>query len=196
MLALIVLGTGIWVSCSGGDEDTAEAKPRATKAAKAEWRLEEHGFAGQDEMLWTDMDKSVRLDLLAGLSAEDRRSGAVDDLDDDDGLTARDVRISQLGASHGVVSPAQLDGTAIFTPTPGFEGEATVTYKVKLKGHPETAQGEATVTVELSPGGQAEREYANCAEARADDATPVHRGDPGYGEHLDREGDGIGCEWG
>ncbi|MFJ1618660.1 excalibur calcium-binding domain-containing protein [Streptomyces sp. NPDC088251] len=23
---------------------------------------------------------------------------------------------------------------------------------------------------------------------------PIHTGDPGYGRHLDRDGDGIGCE--
>ncbi len=40
-----------------------------------------------------------------------------------------------------------------------------------------------------------EREYyENCDAARAAGAAPVRRGDPGYGEHLDREGDGIGCE--
>lgn len=38
------------------------------------------------------------------------------------------------------------------------------------------------------------REYANCAEARAAGAAPVKRGDPGYGRHLDRDNDGIGCE--
>ncbi|WP_344382845.1 GmrSD restriction endonuclease domain-containing protein [Georgenia ruanii] len=36
--------------------------------------------------------------------------------------------------------------------------------------------------------------YANCAAARAAGAAPVHRGDPGYGKHLDRDGDGVGCE--
>ena len=36
--------------------------------------------------------------------------------------------------------------------------------------------------------------YANCAAARAAGAAPVHRGDPGYGSHLDRDGDGVGCE--
>ena len=36
--------------------------------------------------------------------------------------------------------------------------------------------------------------YANCAAARAAGAAPVRRGDPGYGPHLDRDGDGIGCE--
>lgn len=36
--------------------------------------------------------------------------------------------------------------------------------------------------------------YKNCTEARAAGAAPVRRGEPGYGPHLDRDGDGIGCE--
>lgn len=38
------------------------------------------------------------------------------------------------------------------------------------------------------------RAYRNCAEARAAGAAPVRRGEPGYGPHLDRDGDGVGCE--
>ncbi|WP_448659205.1 excalibur calcium-binding domain-containing protein [Sphingomonas sp. CJ99] len=36
--------------------------------------------------------------------------------------------------------------------------------------------------------------FANCAAARAAGAAPVRAGDPGYGRHLDRDGDGVGCE--
>lgn len=36
--------------------------------------------------------------------------------------------------------------------------------------------------------------YRNCTEARAAGAAPVRRGEPGYGPHLDRDNDGIGCE--
>ena len=36
--------------------------------------------------------------------------------------------------------------------------------------------------------------FANCADARAADAAPLHRGDPGYREELDRDHDGIACE--
>lgn len=36
--------------------------------------------------------------------------------------------------------------------------------------------------------------YRNCDAARAAGAAPVYRGQPGYGSHLDRDGDGIGCE--
>ncbi len=38
------------------------------------------------------------------------------------------------------------------------------------------------------------RPFANCAEARAAGAAPVRRGEPGYGPHLDRDNDGVGCE--
>lgn len=36
--------------------------------------------------------------------------------------------------------------------------------------------------------------FENCTAARDAGAAPVHRGDPGYGTHLDRDGDGVGCE--
>ena len=45
-----------------------------------------------------------------------------------------------------------------------------------------------------SGGGGGGVYYANCAAARAAGAAPVHRGDPGYGRHLDRDGDGVACE--
>ncbi|TFV88625.1 DUF1524 domain-containing protein [Blastococcus sp. CT_GayMR16] len=36
--------------------------------------------------------------------------------------------------------------------------------------------------------------FENCAAARAAGAAPVHRGQPGYGPHLDGNDDGVGCE--
>lgn len=36
--------------------------------------------------------------------------------------------------------------------------------------------------------------FRNCSEARAVGAAPVRRGDPEFGPHLDRDGDGVGCE--
>ena len=36
--------------------------------------------------------------------------------------------------------------------------------------------------------------YRNCSEARAAGAAPLYRGQPGYGSHLDRDGDGVACE--
>lgn len=36
--------------------------------------------------------------------------------------------------------------------------------------------------------------FQNCDAARAAGAAPVLRGEPGYGPHLDRDDDGVGCE--
>lgn len=36
--------------------------------------------------------------------------------------------------------------------------------------------------------------YPNCDAARRAGAAPVRRGQPGYGPHLDRDNDGVGCE--
>lgn len=47
---------------------------------------------------------------------------------------------------------------------------------------------------------EAEREqaanvyYENCDAVRAAGAAPITTGDPGYARHLDRDGDGVGCE--
>jgi hypothetical protein len=42
--------------------------------------------------------------------------------------------------------------------------------------------------------GQGNVWYENCDAARAAGAAPVHRGDPGYDSHLDRDQDGVGCD--
>ena len=55
---------------------------------------------------------------------------------------------------------------------------------------PATAVPAARVPRPQSSG----RAFANCAEARAAGAAPVRRGEPGYGPHLDRDNDGVGCE--
>lgn len=36
--------------------------------------------------------------------------------------------------------------------------------------------------------------YANCTAVRAAGVAPIRTGDPGYGSHLDRDGDGVACE--
>ncbi|MEV5041031.1 GmrSD restriction endonuclease domain-containing protein [Microbacterium sp. LMI1x-1-1.1] len=44
------------------------------------------------------------------------------------------------------------------------------------------------------PAPPADVYYKNCTAAREAGAAPVRRGDPGYAKHLDRDGDGVGCE--
>lgn len=44
------------------------------------------------------------------------------------------------------------------------------------------------------PSGNGSVYYPNCAAARGAGAAPIYRGQPGYGTHLDRDGDGKACE--
>ncbi|WP_416371148.1 excalibur calcium-binding domain-containing protein [Streptomyces sp. MB09-01] len=43
-------------------------------------------------------------------------------------------------------------------------------------------------------GGGGSVYYKNCTAVRAAGAAPIRRSDPGYGRHLDRDGDGVACE--
>ena len=45
-----------------------------------------------------------------------------------------------------------------------------------------------------TPGSSGSVHYDTCDAARAAGATPVRAGDPGYGAHLDGDGDGTACE--
>ncbi|MCC5611654.1 excalibur calcium-binding domain-containing protein [Nostoc sp. CHAB 5834] len=36
--------------------------------------------------------------------------------------------------------------------------------------------------------------YEGCNEVRAAGKAPLYRGNPGYGEHMDGDGDGVACE--
>ena len=46
----------------------------------------------------------------------------------------------------------------------------------------------------VRPARVANWSYRNCAEARRAGAAPLRRGQPGYGAHMDGDGDGVACE--
>ena len=58
---------------------------------------------------------------------------------------------------------------------------------------PSTAPTKTTAkAVPLVGGGSTY--YTNCTAVRDAGQAPIRRGDPGYAPHLDRDGDGVGCE--
>lgn len=52
--------------------------------------------------------------------------------------------------------------------------------------------GSITPVTALAPA--TARTFSNCSAARAAGAAPMHRGEPAYSPHLDRDGDGVACE--
>lgn len=59
---------------------------------------------------------------------------------------------------------------------------------------PEPEPTPVTTAPPAPPSGPASAPFDNCTAAREAGGAPVHRGGPGYGSHLDRDGDGVGCE--
>jgi hypothetical protein len=102
--------------------------------------------------------------------------------------------------------------------TAGVNGEKTITYTISLTDQVETRRTSSESITKLptdeitvigtyvapkyvapapapKPSTQSTAQYyKNCTAARAAGAAPVYAGQPGYGSHLDRDGDGVGCE--
>jgi hypothetical protein len=51
----------------------------------------------------------------------------------------------------------------------------------------------ATGSAGMSQTGSAGGAFANCDAAREAGRAPIFRGEPGYGPHLDPDGDGFAC---
>lgn len=124
------------------------------------------------------------LAALAKGSAEVERDGI-----DDYGRTLARVRVNGTE-----LSCAQLKkGHAVYRSEWDPYGSVTV------------ACGLQVVEQEVAPGRSVARRldrqpapthgvFRNCAAARAAGAAPLYRGQPGYGAHMDGDGDGIACE--
>lgn len=83
--------------------------------------------------------------------------------------------------------PLAEDTAQLPTATDQKVREPVRTSKPKSKPKPVRTQTPA-------PAPPAAVYYKNCTAARDAGAAPVYVGQPGYGKHLDRDGDGIGCE--
>lgn len=64
-----------------------------------------------------------------------------------------------------------------------------------------TEDGFTTVDIDETTNEKRETEetsvdiyYKNCSAVHSANASPISKGDPGYGKHLDRDGDGVACE--
>lgn len=96
-----------------------------------------------------------------------------------------------------VATPA-VDSTP-WRPTRNTIGPERPMSAVDLDGQQPSGSG-ATVAPRVRPVAVAAAStgaswsYRGCREARAAGATPLYRGQPGYGAHMDGDGDGIACE--
>jgi multisubunit Na+/H+ antiporter MnhB subunit len=110
------------------------------------------------------------------------------------------ARQISVKATYGLwVTPAEHDAmTRILTNCPDERATASAFTPVPVVVAPEpVVVAPAPVVVEPAPApapAPVSAYYKNCDAARAAGAAPVRVGDAGYAKHLDRDGDGVGCE--
>lgn len=97
------------------------------------------------------------------------------------------------GASVAYIDPAENRGAG------GWVGNALEKYPDGTRVKFIVAFGELDADAKRASDGSSgvsdkSKPFASCAEARAAGAAPLYRGDPGYSEKLDRDGDGVACE--
>ena len=107
-----------------------------------------------------------------------------------------------------VYSPSPVP-TVIYSPSPVPVTEAPAAPPVAAPSAPGAEQGSDTSEGDAGAGassgaGEAPAQpesdsgsvyYRNCKAARDAGAAPLYRGQPGYRPELDRDKDGIACEW-
>jgi hypothetical protein len=153
-----------------------------------------------------DADRRIALandpmNLLAVDASANRQKGDGDAatwLPHNKGYRCRYVaRLISVKAHYGLwVTPPERDAmTRVLTACPD-EPQVAATRAVTPAATPAatTATAAGTTATPAPTGPRAEAYYASCDAARAAGAAPVHAGDPGYGRHLDRDGDGSACE--
>ena len=70
----------------------------------------------------------------------------------------------------------------------------TTTRRTTSKPPTSTKAAASKTTAKKTTEKPASAYYKNCAAVRAAGKAPIHIGEPGYAKHLDRDGDGVGCE--
>ncbi|MEU0272359.1 excalibur calcium-binding domain-containing protein [Streptomyces sp. NPDC006307] len=91
-------------------------------------------------------------------------------------------------------TPAAAPASAAPTVTATKTVTATATVTREAAANDSSSNDDSGSGGSSNDSGGASVYYGNCSEARAAGAAPVHRGEPGYGRHLDRDNDGVGCD--
>ncbi len=169
-----------------GDAGAGRWSPQAL-AADLAWRY-------RSAPLWARVTADITaatlvLALIVGVSLALRQEGAPPPASADRAATRAAVvtTTTTLAPTTGTTGtpkhrPTTTTTTAPTTPTT----EAPTT--------PTTAPPSTTTTAPTTTTTESIH-FRNCSEARDAGALPLRAGDPGYGLHLDRDGDGEACEW-
>jgi hypothetical protein len=162
-----------------GDVEVLSTEVTEMEEARVEADAAVEATAAEQEALQITLDdRTVELDERE--AALDLRTTEVD------GRTADlDAREAALDTREGELDArsAELD-----------KRETAVEKSEQTSSSSSSGSSSSSSSSSGSSGTSTNVYYDNCSAARAAGAAPVYRGDPGYGTHLDRDRDGVGCE--
>ncbi|HEX6423822.1 MAG TPA: excalibur calcium-binding domain-containing protein [Acidimicrobiales bacterium] len=179
---------------AGAGHGEAGARPWSPRALAAEvaWRY-------RSAPLWARVTADITaatlvLALIVGTSLALRRDGAPPPAAADRAaaraalVTTTTTAPPSTTVTTGAPKERPTTTTSTTAPTTTTTTEApTTTSTTRTRPSATTTRPTTTTTEAVS--------FRNCSEARAAGALPLREGDPGYGPHLDRDGDGRACEW-
>ncbi|GGL33112.1 excalibur calcium-binding domain-containing protein [Nocardia jinanensis] len=99
-------------------------------------------------------------------------------------MNVRQLYVSAAAAGLTLLAAPAASAGPIGIPLPSLAGTGSSAADAVLG-----ATGSAQLTQTGSAGGA----FKNCDEARAAGRAPIFRGEPGFGPHLDPDGDGFAC---
>ncbi|WP_244277043.1 excalibur calcium-binding domain-containing protein [Geodermatophilus obscurus] len=173
---LLAFLLGIGVGGAGGQADPTTTPQYQSLRAELDTAQTEAGALG-DEV--AAAEEQVRAAAAAAQARIEEQTAAISQR-----ATALDQREQGLIARESALRAAEQAATSR-TSSGGSSSSSS--------GSASSGTGSAPL-VEREPQVSSSVSYANCSAARAAGAAPVRSGDPGYGRHLDRDGDGVGCE--
>jgi hypothetical protein len=180
-LAAVVAGAclfvGAGVGSAGGGNVTESTEYIALQSANDGLMDDETGVAAQGDKLAVRLadveEREAVLQEAADAAAEVAAAAAAQAAAE---KAAADAAAAQLAAEEKAAADQAAATQAAAEQAAAAQAAADAAAAAKPAAQPATAY------------------YENCTAARNAGAAPVRTGDAGYGRHLDRDGDGIGCE--
>ena len=221
MLTLVVL-TGLMLTGCGGKQEATEPAADTTALAVAAEAVTVPGVVGQTLDKATDQLEDLGFkveskDIVDGKTIVSRKNWQVMSQDPAGGAQATKGSTVKLGvkslekiaaekaaetiaAEKAAAEKAAADKAAADAAAAQLAAEQAAAQKVAAE-QAAAAQAAAQQAAQPAPAVQAPAVqapasvyYPNCTAARAAGAAPIYSGTPGYGKHLDRDLDGIGCD--
>ncbi len=163
----------------------AGAEAAAATATEAQARAESERAALDADLTATTAElEAVQAELDELLAAGTRRAATAS--------PSASASASSSASAGSAASSAPRASASAASAAPRASGSASAAPAAPAPAP--TAAPAPSAAPAQDDGGSATTSYDTCGDARAAGAAPVRAGDPGYGSHLDRDGDGVGCE--